>query len=504
MQTIQDTEVTDRASQRGLRGMNKIQNYIDGRWIDPTGGKFGRCSNPANRDEVLAEVAESQVVDVETAIFATAKAFAEWSRLPMPKRANWVAQLIDRMRLKEAEFTRTITAENGKTLRESRVEFQAAIKEADYQLGQARRYAGDLKASEMPGVTCYLLRQPLGVVTLITPWNFPLNVACRKMLPALLAGNCCVLKPSEMTPMSAALLFSLLHECNFPAGVANLVLGRGSVIGNALTTNPAVKAISFTGSTVVGLGIAETVGGRDVGLQLEMGGKNPLVVLADANLDAAVEAAVIGGFSCSGQWCTSTSRVIVEAPVYDLFVERLAKAAKHIVVGDGADENSRMGPVCGRKQFETVRQFIATGIREGARLCAGGEDLAHGELAKGYFVLPTVFADVTPEMVIAREEIFGPVISVMKARDFDDALSLANATCYGLASSVYTNDLALAQRFVVESEVGLTHVNMPTAYKEPQLEFGGVRESGRGLPEAGECGIEFFTRHKAVYMKERP
>lgn len=504
MQTIQGTEVTNHTFQRKLQGVNRIQNFIGGSWIDPADSKFGRCTNPANWDETLAEIAESQVVDVEKAMATAAKAFAEWSRMPMPKRASWVAQLIDRMRLKEAEFIRTITAENGKTLRESRTEFQAAIKEADYQLGQAWRYAGDLKVSEMPGVTCYLLRQPLGVVTLITPWNFPLNVACRKMLPALLAGNCCVLKPSELTPMSAALLFSLLHECDFPAGVANLVLGRGSVIGNALTTDPAVKAISFTGSTAVGRGIAESVGGRDVSLQLEMGGKNPLVVLADANLNAAIEAAVIGGFSCSGQWCTSTSRVIVEAAVYDTFVKQLTLAAKNIVVGDGSDENTRMGPVCGRKQFELVQQFITMGKREGARLCTGGDEINHGNLDKGYFVPPTVFADVTPDMVIAREEIFGPVISVMKARDFDDALNIANATCYGLASSIYTNDLAIAQRFITESEVGLTHVNMPTAYKEPQLEFGGIRESGRGLPEAGECGIEFFTRHKAVYLKEHP
>ena len=484
--------------------MKKLQNYIRGQWVDAAAGGRGRCTNPANQDDVLAEMPESQVADVDAAMSAAADAYRDWSRLPMPKRAIWLSDFMNRFRTRENEFARTITAENGKTLRESRTEFQAAVKEADYQLSQARRFGGEIKVSEAPGVACYLLRQPLGVATLITPWNFPLNVACRKLLPALLAGNCCVLKPSELTPMSVALLFSLLDECGLPAGVANLIYGRGSVIGDALTTHEVVRAISFTGSTVVGRGIAEKVGGRDVALQLEMGGKNPLVVLADADLSLAIEAAVVGGFSCSGQWCTSTSRVIVEAPIYDAFVEKLTAAAQAIHVGNGEDEATRMGPVCGRKQFEGIRNFIEIGKREGARLCTGGCDLSTGKLAGGYYIAPTVFADVTCEMTIAREEIFGPVISVMKAQDFDDALRIANATCYGLASSIYTNDLARAHRFIAESEVGLTHVNMPTAYKEPQLEFGGVRESGRGLPEAGECGIEFFTRHKAVYVKERP
>ena len=484
--------------------MRKLQNYINGRWTDAIGGGLSRCVNPANQDEVLAETPASEVADVEAAMRAASDAFTGWSRTPMPKRAALLTGFLRRFETQEEEFARTITAENGKTLRESRTEFLAAVKEADYQISHARRYGGKFKASEMPGVTCYLMRQPLGVVSLITPWNFPLNVACRKLLPALLAGNCCVLKPAEPTPLSAALLFAVLDQCGLPPGVPNLVIGRGSVIGDALTTHSAVKAISFTGSSTVGRGIAEKVGSRDTALQLEMGGKNPLVVLADADMDKAVEAAVIGGFSCSGQWCTSTSRVIVEAPCYDAFVEKLAAAARTIVVGNGFDETTRMGPVCGRKQYKTILKYIEIGKGEGARLCAGGDALTTGSWARGCFIAPTVFADVLPGMVIAREEVFGPVISVIKAHDFDDAVRLANDTCYGLASSIYTGDLARAQRFIAESAVVLCHVNLPTAYKEPQLEFGGIKESGRGLPEAGECGLDFFTRHKAVYVKEQP
>jgi aldehyde dehydrogenase (NAD+) len=484
--------------------VKQLKNYIRGRWCNASGTNPGQCVNPADSEIVLAETPDSQPADAEAALAAASEAFGEWSRVPMPKRAELLSDFVRRLRNQEEEFVSAITAENGKTLRESRGEFQSAIKEAEYQISQNRRYGGAVKPSEVPGVTCYLLRQPLGVVTLITPWNFPLNVACRKMVPALLAGNCCVLKPSELTPLSAVMLFSLLDQSNVPPGVANLVIGRGSIIGDTLTTHEAVRGISFTGSTVVGRGIAEIVGGRDTSLQLEMGGKNPLVVLADADVDAAVNAAIVGGFSCSGQWCTSTSRTIVDSSLHNEFLEKLSMAAEKLIVGNGASEGVQMGPVCGRKQYDSVLRYLDTGVREGARLCIGGKALTEGSYARGFFVAPTVFADVTPDMTIAREEIFGPVISVIKAIDFEDSIRLANDTCYGLASSIYTNDVARANQFIHESEVGLCHVNMPTAHKEPQLDFGGIKESGRGLPEAGDAGIEFFTRHKAVYIKGRP
>ena len=484
--------------------MRVLQNYIAGEWVDSASGQRRSCFNPAIRDQVICEAPVSTPADVERAIVAASAAFEEWSKTPAPKRAAALRSFWASLTEQEEDFARTITRENGKTLRESRVEFQAALKEIDFQIGQGRRLGGRQVASEGAGVIGFLTRAPLGVVSLITPWNFPMNVACRKMIPALIAGNCCLLKPADLTPMSAVLLFQALHQAGLPKGVANLVIGRGSVLGDTLVGHPAIQAVSFTGSTEVGLSIAQKLAGRAVKIQLEMGGKNPLVVLADADIAIAVEAAVAGGFSCAGQWCTSTSRVIVEAPTYERFVEQLTARTRAFKVGDGSDESIEMGPLCGAQQYETVVKYIALGKAEGARLCAGGQALTEGQLARGYFIAPTLFAEVKPEMRIAQEEVFGPVLTVLKADDFDHALRLANDVVFGLASSIYTNDLAKAQRFVAGSDVGLCHVNLSTAYKEPQLEFGGIKESGRGSPEAGESGVEFFTRHKAVYLKEQP
>jgi len=484
--------------------MRVFGNYINGKWVESASRKTAPNINPADKDEIICEVQASAPEDVNRAMKAAFEAFPAWRRIPIPRRAALLHDVLRIMIEREEEFARTITLENGKTLRESRTEFQAAVKEADFQIGQGRRLGGEHVPSEQPGVLCYVTRQPLGVATLITPWNFPLNVICRKMFPALIAGNCCVLKPADFTPMTAALLVEAVDKAGLPPGVVNFVTGRGSVIGDALVCHPAVRAISFTGSTEVGLGIAGKVAGSRTKIQLEMGGKNPLVVLADADLEAAVDSAVLGAFSCSGQWCTSTSRAIVESPVYEKFIEILTRKAAEIRVGNGLDEAAQMGPVAGPKQYESILNYISIGKAEGARLCAGGNALREGKYAKGYFIEPTVFADVTPDMRIAREEIFGPVLSVMRAEDFESAIRIANDTIYGLSASIYTNDLAKAQCFIEESEVGLCHVNMSTAWKEPQLEFGGIKESGRGLPEAGASGAEFFTEHKAVYIKPQP
>ena len=485
----------------GNTSVRTLGNYINGRFVNAQSGATLRDVNPANTEEILCEMQASTPADVVLAMEAANAAFPAWRRTSAPARAALLQELTLVMKGQEDLFVRTITAENGKTLRESRAEFEAAIKEAEFQIGEGRRVGGDHVPSEKPDVLCYLTRRPLGVASVITPWNFPLNVACRKLFPALIAGNCCVLKPAEFTPMTSALLVEAVDRAGFPPGVVNFVTGRGSVIGDMLVTHPAVRAISFTGSTDVGLSIAEKVGRRMTKVQLEMGGKNPLVVLADADLELAVDAAVVGAYSCSGQWCTSTSRAIIEEPLYEAFLDILVEKVKKITVGNGLDERTRMGPVAGPQQYKTILDYLDIGKREGARLCVGGSALTGDGYAKGYFITPTVFADVTPEMRIAQEEIFGPVLSVMRAKDFSDAVRLANATIYGLASSVYTNDLAKARSFVEESEVGLCHVNMPTSWKEPQLEFGGIKDSGRGLPEAGKSGAFFFTEHQAVYIR---
>lgn len=481
--------------------MAVLKNYIDGKWVSCLTGETSANIDPANKNSVICHVQASGVEDAQSAITAAASAFGHWRATPAPVRAALLQKVLRRMTECEEEFARTITMENGKTLREARMEFAAAVKEADYQIGQGRRLGGTMLPSEQPGVTCYLSRQPVGVVSLITPWNFPLNVACRKLFPALIAGNTCILKPADFTPMSTWLLMRAVDEVGFPNGVVNYITGRGSVIGDTLVASPTVKAVSFTGSTEVGIGIARKLAGSSTKIQLEMGGKNPLVVLSDAALQSAVDAVLIGAFSCSGQWCTSTSRAVVQAEVHDEFLDLLVPRVRAIIVGSGLDESIQMGPVAGAKQYETILNYIAIGKEQGARLCAGGEAITDGDYADGFFIQPTVFTDVTSDMRIAREEIFGPVLSVMKATDFNDAIRIANDTVYGLASSIYTTDVAKAQRFVAESEVGLCHVNMPTAWKEPQIEFGGIKDSGRGLPEAGETGAQFFTDLKAIYVR---
>jgi aldehyde dehydrogenase (NAD+) len=366
--------------------MKVFKNYINGKWVKSASGKTSKNYNPANKDEVICEVQASLVEDAEAAMQAAADALASWRSNPVPKRAAFLRDMLRIMQEREDDLVRCITLENGKTLQESKGEFLAALKEADYQVGQGWRLGGAHVPSEQPGVTCYLTRQPLGVVSIITPWNFPLNVACRKMIPALIAGNTCVLKPADFTPMTAALLFEIIDQAGFPAGVANFITGRGSVIGDTLTCYPAVRGISFTGSTEVGLGIAEKIARRPVKIQLELGGKNPLVVLKDADIETAADAAVIGAFSCSGQWCTSTSRVIVEEPVYEAFLEALVRKAEQIVVGSGLDKKTKMGPVAGPQQYETIQSYIASGKAEGARVCTGGYALTEGEYGKGYFI----------------------------------------------------------------------------------------------------------------------
>jgi len=480
------------------RQLEILQNHINGEWVDAATGALTEQRDPADLSVVTCRFQQSGREDARAAIAAAEAALPAWSALTAPKRADFLGRAQAVIVRRQEEIAASITQENGKTLAESRVEVAAAIKEMDWLIGEGRRLYGETLPVERDGVFAYSIRQPLGVVSVISPWNFPFNVVCRKCVPALMGGNTVVLKPASLTPRTAAYFVEAMEEAGLPRGVLNFITGPGSTAGDELVVNPAIRAISFTGSTPVGMGIHQKAAATLARTQLEMGGKNPAVVLADADLDAAADAVVLAAYACAGQWCTSTSRAIVEASVFDRFQQEVLKRVAKIKVGSGMDPATTMGPVCGEQQVRDILGYIEIGKREGAKLAVGGH-----RLGEGCFIEPTVFTGVTPDMVIAREEIFGPVLCLMKVAGFDEAVRLANGVVFGLSSSVFTTSLEKALRFVEATDVGLTHVNLPTAYKEPQLSFGGIKQSGVGLPEAGKTGIEFFTRHKVAYLKYR-
>lgn len=480
-----------------------LKNHIGGRWVESSSGETAEVRNPADLRELLWRVQSSGREDARRAIAAAAGAFPAWAAVPAAGRAEILQRALAAIVRRREEIAAILSRENGKTLGEARGELSSAIKEMGWQIAEGLRLCGQTVPSEKEGVFAYTVRRPLGVAAIISPWNFPFNVPCRKCVPALMAGNAVVFKPASATPRAGVCFVEAFEEAGLPPGVLNLVTGPGKTVGDELAANPAVRAVSFTGSTPVGAAIHAKAAATLARTQLEMGGKNPVVVLADADLDAAADATVAAAYACAGQWCTSTSRALVEAPVVESFQKRVLERVAAIRVGDGRDPGTTMGPVCGPDQLRMVLAHIEAGLKEGATLLAGGRQLREGALAHGCFIEPTVFGDVRPDMSIAREEIFGPVLAIMRVEDFEEAVAVANDVAYGLASSIYTSSLARAMSFVERTEVGLTHVNMPTAHKEAGLPFGGIKASGVGLPEAGASGIEFFTRHKAVYIKHR-
>jgi len=429
---------------------------------------------------------------------AAHEAFAGWSQRPLRERIAVLRAALADLNKRSGELTAMITRENGKTGREAMAEIAAAMGDARYQLRQASR--GDHLPKRGESVTRLLRREPVGVFLLITPWNFPFATVLRKVIPALALGNTVVVKPSEFTPGPAVAIGRALVRAGVPPGAVAIVLGRGSVIGAAMTRHPALKGVSFTGSTRNGLAIARAVAGRDVRLQLEMGGKNSLVVLADADLDAAVEAAVIGGLSCSGQWCTGTGRIIVEAAVHDAFCGRLLSRIGRLSVGAGDVEGTDVGPLVSLQRVHASAQAVRRARREGAVVhdVAGRPRRGAGQ---GYFFPPTVLTEVREDMAVFREELFAPILPITRARDFDDALRLANLGDAGLSASIFTRDSSRGDRFVREVEAGITHVNLHTAYRTADLPVAGWRESGRGIPECGEFARDFFTRPRAVYLR---
>ncbi|MBI4949086.1 MAG: aldehyde dehydrogenase family protein [Deltaproteobacteria bacterium] len=476
-----------------------LKNLIGGRWQDAESGDKLDSINPAN-GEVVGTAPSSGTIDVDKAVEAARRAFKKWRLTPAPKRGEILFRAAELLVKHKEELGRLVTREMGKVLPEGRGDVQEAIDMAFYMAGEGRRLSGETVYSELPGKDCKSIRVPIGVFALITPWNFPTAIPAWKILPALISGNTVVFKPSSYTPLSAGRLVELIVEAGIPEGVVNVVHGTGDRIGERLATHPGVDGVSFTGSTSVGARLARLCSGLDKEISCEMGGKNPIIVMDDARVDLAIEGALWGGFGTSGQRCTAASRVIIHKKVYDEFLERFTNAAKKLKPGDGLDPATHMGPLINESQMNKVLDYIEIGKKEGARLATGGRRLIEGPLSKGFFIEPTIF-EAKPEMRIAREEIFGPVVSLLKADGLEDAIDIANDVDYGLSASIYTQDVnntAIAER---DLEAGLVYINAPTIGAEIQLPFGGTKKSGLGRKEAGGSGgaLDMFTKWKVVY-----
>jgi len=480
--------------------MTIYRNYINGQWLESVSNKTADNINPANTDDILGTVKLSTREEARAAVESAANAFHGWKTTPAPTRGKIVARFARLLEENKESVAGLLTREEGKTVAESRGEIQRSINVAEFCAGESRRMNGETIQSELPSNFAYTIRQPLGVVACVTPWNFPVAIPVWKIAPALVAGNTVVYKPATITPATAVRIVELFEEAGIPKGVLNLIIGSGSEAGDEIVNHAAVKAISFTGSNGVGIKLYEQVARRGAKVQCEMGGKNPVVVLEDADLDLAVESTAQGAFGSTGQRCTATSRAVVINEIADEFVRRIVERAKSLRIGDGMNANTDVGPSVDEGQFNTVLDYINIGKEDGASLLCGGER-ANGEgLDKGYFVQPTVFDNVTPDMRIAREEIFGPVLSVQRARNFDEAMQIANDCEYGLSSSIFSNDASRIFRFIDEIETGMTHVNSPTTGGEAHIPFGGIKATGIGDREQGSTALDFYTELKVVYV----
>ena len=475
------------------------RNFINGRWVESRSGRTTERRNPANLGEVVAVIPLSTREEAREAIDAAAKAFPAWRDTPAPVRGRVIARAAVLLEQQKEEVARLLTREEGKTLKESLGEVMKSVNILEFMAGESRRLGGETLPSELPKNFAYTIKQPLGVVGMITPWNFPVSIPVWKMAPALVAGNTVVLKPAELTPLTAAKVVEIFAAAGAPAGVVNLVLGAGEEVGDELVQSKTVRAVSFTGSTEVGAMIYAN-GARGLKkCQCEMGGKNPVVVLADADLGLAAESVVFGAFGSTGQRCTATSRVVVEEAVAEQLVGMIVEQAKKMKVGNGLESGVDMGPAVDETQMQTDLNYIEVGKQQGKLLLGGGR-LRGEAYDKGYFVAPTIFDHVAADAAIAQDEIFGPVLSVVRVKDFDEALEVANSVRYGLSSSIYTNDAAKIFDFIDKIETGITHVNSPTVGGEAQMPFGGMKATGVGLREMGRVAIDFYTELKAVYI----
>jgi aldehyde dehydrogenase (NAD+) len=472
-------------------------NFIDGEWRASRSGRTFENINPADTRDVVGLLQDSDASDVDAAVQAAQKAFPGWAAMPAPARGKILLKAAAILEGRIAEMADLLSREEGKTIGEAKGEVTRAVRILEYFGGEGARMSGQTIPSERPRVFMYTIRRPIGVVALIAPWNFPIAIPTWKMAPALVSGNAVVFKPASQAPLTSLELVRILEQAGIPKGVLNLVTGSGSSVGTPLVAHPQVRAISFTGSDGVGKGIAAVGAERLARVQLEMGGKNPTIVLDDADLELAVRLAVMGGFALTGQSCTATSRVIVEEGIADRFAAALAGAANALNVGDGLEDGVQMGPAVSEEQLATDLDYVRIGREEGAELLAGGGRAGDS----GHFLRPTVFDGVDVHSRLAQEEIFGPVIGIVRARDLDDAIFKANAVGYGLAASVVTNDLRRAMDFVDRIEAGVVKVNEPTTGLALQAPFGGFKQSSANtFKEQGPAAVDFYTRTKTVYV----
>jgi aldehyde dehydrogenase (NAD+) len=480
--------------------MGIYRNYIDGQWVESESSRTSENINPANTDDVLGTIRQATRAEARRAVEVASQAFRDWRLTPAPARGRIVGRAARLLEEHKEEIAQLLTREEGKTISESRGELQRSINVAEFCAGESRRLNGETIQSELPANFAYTIKQPLGVVACVTPWNFPVAIPVWKIAPALVAGNTVVFKPASLTPATAGRIVEIFEEAGIPKGVLNLIIGSGSDAGDEIISHPAVKAVSFTGSNEVGIRLYEQVSRRGGKVQCEMGGKNPVIVMEDADLELAVESTAQGAFGSSGQRCTATSRVVVVDDIADQFVSALVKRADSMRIGAGSDPSTEMGPTVDESQYKTVLQYIDIGREDGAELKCGGVRAEGDGLDKGFFVRPTVFDRVMPDMRIAREEVFGPVLSVLRVKDFDEAMRVANDSEYGLSSSIFTNDATRIFRFVDEIETGMTHINSPTTGGEAHIPFGGIKGTGIGDREQGSTALDFYTDLKVVYV----
>ena len=481
--------------------MSKVyKNFIAGEWCESDSGQCFDNINPADHSDIVGTFPRSSARDVDRAVSAAGEAFRAWSLVPAPERGEIMKRAGDIMVARKEEIARIQTREMGKVLAETRGDVQEGIDTAYYAFGEARRMFGQTVPSELPNKFNLTTRLPLGVVGVITPWNFPMAIPAWKIFPALTSGNTVVFKPASDTPATATLLVEILLEVGVPPKAINLVHGTGGEVGTAIVNHPDINAISFTGSSAVGRTINATAGVQLKRVSLELGGKNAQIIMDDADQDLALEGVLWGAFGTTGQRCTATSRLIIHEPVHDEFLELLIDATRKLKLGNGLDEVVDVGPVINEGARKKIHEYVRTGKKEGARLVLGGEFAAGSDLDNGTFYQPTIFTDVVPGMKIHDEEIFGPVLAVMKAKDLAEAIELLNATDYGLSSSIYTRDVNAAFTAMRDIQAGITYINGPTIGAECHMPFGGVKNTGNGHREGGEAAYEFFSEPKTIYV----